>query len=138
MNTGGELSNNCLTMMRVLYENGPTTRTDLRGMLPSMDVDSTLGTLRWHELIEGQRGQRVAIYELTGKGMRLARPQSGSGVIAAPRMPVSADTYKGERAITTRPGAMDAYHRPSRRGDNYLPHARPISLASRVQDTKFR
>ena len=129
------ISEKTLDVLRKLVD-GPMTTAELCAFFGKLQAGSALSTLRRRGYVDSDEQWRTSMNTITRSGLRRAAPQDGP--IALPRMPVSADTYKGERAITTRPGAMDAYHRPSRRGDNYLPHARPISLASRVQDTKFR
>ena len=129
------ISEQTINILRHLAHGGMTTG-ELCQVFGKVPANSAVYTLAKHFFIDSEQLGRTSLHTITRKGLKYIEPKDGP--IAGPRMPVSADTYKGERAITTRPGAMDAYHRPSRRGDNYLPHARPISLASRVQDTKFR
>lgn len=135
MSNNNHISEQTINILRHLAHGGKTTG-ELVETFGKVPTTSAVYTLAKHCFIESEQLGRTSLHTITRKGLKYIEPKDGP--IALPRMAVSADTYKGERTITTRPGAMDAYHRPSRRGEQYVPHARPISLASRVQDSKFR
>ena len=104
------------------------------------DVAGKLTKLCQLGLVESWKEEHSTfnLYQVTPKGKRtihaLVTPM---GELPAPRSrPFRC--YVPQNNSTHRHGAMDAYALPSRRGEALVPHARPISLASRVQDTKFR
>ncbi len=130
-----EMSNNTKLVLRAILDSGCMTRSDLRELLPTAAVDSALGTLQTHKLIEGTVSDRKASYTATPKGIRLHRKRGGE--VAGPRMPVSEAPYTGQKPIAYRPGSMDAYSKPSRSGETFTPYTRPLILASKVQSTRF-
>ena len=135
--SGELLTDATLAVLRAIQESGEITTRSLNAQ--GLDAKNAVDSLRRCGYIEcaGRTESGNALYRTTYQGDRRLKVHGGSGVIAAPRMPVSADTYKGER-WNVRDTGRQALDLLSRRGDAYVPHERMFSLASRVQDTKFR
>lgn len=73
-----------------------------------------------------------ALYYITSDGRRVMKrydaPEVEMGQMPAPRERISTALYRGEKAIAVRPGAMDAFALPSRRGETFAEHRPPISM----------
>ena len=128
------ISEQTINILRHLAHGGKTTG-ELVETFGKVPTTSGVYTLAKHCFIESEQLGRTSLHTITRKGLKYIEPKDGP--VALPRMAVSADAYKGER-WNVRESGKQALEPLSRRGDSYVPHQRMFSLASRVQDTKFR
>lgn len=134
MTNNNHISEQTINILRHLANGGMTTG-ELCQVFGKVPAASAVYTLAKHYFIESEPIGRTSLHTITRKGLKYIEPKDGP--IAGQRMPVSADTYKGER-WNVRESGKQALEPLSRRGDSYVPHQRMFSLASRVQDSKFR
>lgn len=75
-------------------------------------------------------GNKASIYDISRKGRNLlAKQGNGSGQIPGPRRPVSTEPWVPPPPFISRAGAQDFLKHPSRRGDTFVEHKLPISMA---------
>lgn len=106
----------------------------------SLSVRGRIMVLRDAELVIGTKRPSTAAteYEITDKG-RLVRLQGYSepyvGQVAAPRTSVVEGDYDGAelRPFTARPGAMDAFAKPSLQGGQVVERRPPVLMGSKEQ-----
>ena len=132
-------------LLELIRQQGETTITELLDLdeieaimdaEPGASLRSRIARLRACGYLAGLKhptSTRTA-YSLSDTGLRALRMVTSVtlGAVAAPRTTHSRESYSGAelQPFTGRPGAMDAFAKPSREGGQLVPRRRPTLISS--------